>query len=57
MTVDLEIRKELSRLGAPRTAVDPATVQVMKPETRERPFSRAGWIFELKHDGLSLIHI
>ena len=55
MTVDLEIRKELSRLGAPRTAVDPAAVQVMKPETRERPFSRAGWIFELKHDGFRML--
>ncbi|HYU36094.1 MAG TPA: DNA ligase D [Thermoanaerobaculia bacterium] len=23
----------------------------MKPETAERPFSRAGWVFELKYDG------
>jgi bifunctional non-homologous end joining protein LigD len=49
------IQDELSRLGAPRVAVDPAAVQVMKPETRERPFSRAGWLFELKHDGFRML--
>jgi bifunctional non-homologous end joining protein LigD len=49
------IRDELARLGAPRSPVDPATVQVMKPEIRERPFSRAGWIFELKHDGFRML--
>src|SRR4030095_9467771 len=49
------IRDELTRLGAPRTPVDPAAVQVMKPETRERPFSREGWVFELKHDGFRML--
>lgn len=27
----------------------------MKPETRERPFSREGWVFELKHDGFRML--
>ncbi|HEY0512874.1 MAG TPA: DNA ligase D [Thermoanaerobaculia bacterium] len=49
------IRAELSRLGAPRLAVDPAAVRPMKPETRERPFSRAGWVFELKYDGFRML--
>jgi bifunctional non-homologous end joining protein LigD len=57
VTVDLEIRDELLRLGAPRAPVDPAAVQVMKPETREHPFSRAGWIFELKHDGFRMLAV
>jgi bifunctional non-homologous end joining protein LigD len=50
-----EIRAELARLGAPQAAVDPAAVKVMKPETSERPFSRAGWVFELKYDGFRLL--
>lgn len=49
------IREELSRLGAPLAPVDPAAVQVMKPAARERPFSRAGWLFELKHDGFRML--
>jgi bifunctional non-homologous end joining protein LigD len=55
VTVDIEIREELSRLGAIRAPVDAAAVQVMKPATRERPFSRPGWIFELKHDGFRML--
>ena len=27
----------------------------MKPETRERPFNRAGWVFELKYDGFRML--
>ena len=27
----------------------------MKPETRERPFSRAGWVFEMKYDGFRML--
>lgn len=27
----------------------------MKPETRDRPFSREGWVFELKYDGFRMI--
>jgi len=49
------IRAELERLGAPRAAVDAAAVKVMKPETRERPFSKAGWVFEMKYDGFRML--
>ncbi len=42
---------DLKRLGAPRAEIDAAQIAVMKPETSERPFSRPGWIFELKYDG------
>ena len=49
------IRGELARLGAPRVAVDPATLRPMKPETAERPFNRAGWVFELKYDGFRML--
>jgi bifunctional non-homologous end joining protein LigD len=31
--------------------MDSAQIAVMKPETAERPFSRSGWVFELKYDG------
>lgn len=50
----LSIASDLDRLGAPRAApgdIDAAQIAVMKPETSERPFSRSGWIFELKYDG------
>jgi bifunctional non-homologous end joining protein LigD len=49
------IRDELARLGAPRVAVDPAALRPMKPETAERPFNRAGWVFELKYDGFRML--
>jgi bifunctional non-homologous end joining protein LigD len=45
------ITADLKRLGAPRMEIDFAQVAVMKPETAERPFSRPGWVFELKYDG------
>ncbi len=50
-----EIRADLARLGAPRAAVDAAAVRPMKPESRERAFDRAGWLFELKYDGFRLL--
>jgi bifunctional non-homologous end joining protein LigD len=50
-----EVRAELARLGAPQTPVDPAAVRPMKPEARERPFSRPGWVFELKYDGFRML--
>jgi bifunctional non-homologous end joining protein LigD len=49
------IRAELARLGAERSPVDPAAVRPMKPETADRPFSRAGWVFELKYDGFRML--
>src|SRR5881409_3863571 len=43
--------KELERLKAPRRAVTLEEAEPMLAETRERPFSRGGWLFELKLDG------
>ncbi|MGH7645102.1 MAG: DNA polymerase ligase N-terminal domain-containing protein, partial [Gemmatimonadales bacterium] len=45
------IRAELGRLDAPRRAVRAEDVEPMLAETRERPFSRPGWLFEVKLDG------
>jgi bifunctional non-homologous end joining protein LigD len=48
------IRKELEKLGAPKRAVRVADTELMLAETREQPFSKAGWLFELKLDGYRL---
>src|SRR5688572_13725448 len=45
------IQKELGRLKAPRRAVTVETAEPMLAETREQPFSKPGWLFELKLDG------
>lgn len=50
-----DVRARLAALGAPRRRVDPATVEVMKAEAREEPFTREGWVFELKYDGYRLV--
>jgi bifunctional non-homologous end joining protein LigD len=43
--------KELQRLKAARRAVALEEAEPMLAETREQPFSKAGWLFELKLDG------
>jgi bifunctional non-homologous end joining protein LigD len=45
------LRKELEKLGAPKRAVRALDTELMLAETREQPFSKAGWLFELKLDG------
>jgi bifunctional non-homologous end joining protein LigD len=50
-----DIRRELERLGAPPRKVRAADVKVMLAETGERPFSRSGWLFELKYDGYRVV--
>jgi bifunctional non-homologous end joining protein LigD len=45
------LRAMLKRLHAPQRAVRPEDVPPMLAETREQPFSRAGWVFEVKLDG------
>jgi bifunctional non-homologous end joining protein LigD len=45
------IQKELGRLKAPRRAVTVEAAEPMLAETREQPFSKPGWLFELKLDG------
>lgn len=50
-----EIRDELERLGAPPGAVSAMDAEVMKPETSDGPFTRKGWLFELKYDGFRIL--
>ncbi|HEX2248919.1 MAG TPA: non-homologous end-joining DNA ligase, partial [Gemmatimonadales bacterium] len=45
------IRAELRRLNVPVQEVVPASIRLMLAESRERPFSAPGWLFELKLDG------
>jgi bifunctional non-homologous end joining protein LigD len=50
-----KIVAEVKKSDAPQTAPDVSSIAVMKPETRERPFSNPGWIFELKYDGFRML--
>src|SRR6059036_1780919 len=45
------IKKELEKLGAPRRALRIEDTELMLAETREEPFNRDGWVFEVKLDG------
>jgi bifunctional non-homologous end joining protein LigD len=45
------IKKEIEKLGAPKRAVRVSGTELMLAETREEPFSKQGWLFELKLDG------
>ncbi|MFI5311432.1 MAG: DNA ligase D [Gemmatimonadales bacterium] len=49
------LRAALERTGAPRTRVDVREVEAMLAQPSEVPFSRDGWLFELKLDGYRLI--
>jgi bifunctional non-homologous end joining protein LigD len=46
-----ELRSRLRALNAPERPVQAGSVRLMLAETRNRPFTAAGWIFELKVDG------
>jgi bifunctional non-homologous end joining protein LigD len=46
-----EIRARLQALNAPARVVQPGAVRLMLAESRDRPFTGAGWLFELKVDG------
>ena len=50
-----ELRARLVELGAPRRPLDPLKLELMLTETVEEPFSRKGWVFELKYDGYRMI--
>jgi bifunctional non-homologous end joining protein LigD len=45
------IKKALEKLGTPRRALRIEDTELMLAETREEPFTRDGWIFEVKLDG------
>ena len=50
-----ELRAEVEASAAPRRRVDPRTLPLMLATAGDRPFSRAGWIYELKHDGYRMV--
>ena len=50
-----EIQRELERLKAPRGAVKAFDAEAMKPEAGDGPFTKKGWVFELKYDGFRLL--
>src|SRR6266540_4258391 len=45
------IKKELAKLGAPKRALRVEDTELMLAETRADPFTRDGWLFEVKLDG------
>jgi len=49
------LRRELTRLGAPRRPVEVESVKLMLAEPAERAFSRDGWLFEPKLDGYRVL--
>ncbi|MEX2282643.1 MAG: DNA ligase D [Gemmatimonadota bacterium] len=50
-----EIQDALHELKATRATIRAANVEVMHAETADKPFTRAGWLFELKYDGYRLL--
>jgi bifunctional non-homologous end joining protein LigD len=50
-----QLRAELAEAGAKRSPVRAPEVKPMLAETRERPFSKPGWVFEIKYDGYRMI--
>jgi bifunctional non-homologous end joining protein LigD len=49
--VGAALRAELEKLKVPRRAVRLEEAKPMLAETRDEPFNRSGWVFELKLDG------
>lgn len=52
-----DIAAEVAALGAPSARLDSSALRPMLAEVRAAPFSRAGWLFELKYDGFRLIAV
>ncbi len=52
-----EIRRQLEALRAPRQRVEGKKLKVMLCEHRREPFSKQGWLYELKYDGYRLITV
>jgi bifunctional non-homologous end joining protein LigD len=50
-----EVRAEVRASEARRRRVDPRSLPLMLAVTGDRPFSREGWIYELKYDGYRLV--
>jgi bifunctional non-homologous end joining protein LigD len=45
------IKKEIEKLGAPKRTLRVEDTELMLAETREKPFTKDGWLFEVKLDG------
>ncbi|HEY8120101.1 MAG TPA: DNA ligase D [Myxococcota bacterium] len=54
-TRDAEVCRLAERAGARRAVLDAARLRPMLASTAERAFSRDGWLFELKYDGVRAI--
>ncbi len=50
-----DVRTEIAESAARRRRVDPRTLPLMLAVTGDRPFSRPGWLYELKYDGYRLV--
>jgi bifunctional non-homologous end joining protein LigD len=50
-----EVVAQLREAGAVEGDVDPRQLRFMLAQTTEQPFTRPGWIFELKYDGYRLL--
>jgi bifunctional non-homologous end joining protein LigD len=49
------VRERLKALEAGRARVRAEDVELMLAETRDAPFSRPGWVFEIKYDGYRML--
>jgi bifunctional non-homologous end joining protein LigD len=56
-TRDAELEAELRRLRAPQRVLDRSALRPMLAMRGDAPFSRAGWLFELKYDGVRIVAV
>lgn len=47
--------EELDAASVPRGAVNASSLELMLAKTSDGPFSRKGWMFELKYDGYRMV--
>jgi bifunctional non-homologous end joining protein LigD len=50
-----ELKRRLEELGASRRTMRASSVKMMLARSRREPFSKPGWIFELKLDGYRML--
>ncbi len=50
-----KLRETLEKKGLKRARIDPRSVDVMLAEPSDTPFTRDGWLFELKLDGYRIL--
>jgi bifunctional non-homologous end joining protein LigD len=54
---DADVEAALRRQGAPARALDAAALRPTLARTAPAPFSRPGWLFELKYDGVRALAV